>query len=90
LKHFLKIIYVQVVIRIFCFGFWSINFIWIAIHVDTSTKGQLDWSKLDETLRKISTTSSQINYFDEDEDLTFIGSNKNLLNGSEQTVYIVC
>jgi hypothetical protein len=50
-------------------------------------KAQLDWSKLDE---KVSTTSSQINYFDDDEDLNFINSNKNLLNTTEQTIYIVC
>jgi len=47
-------------------------------------------AQLDETLRKVSTISSQINYFDDDENLNFINSNKNLLNTTEQTVYIVC
>jgi len=60
------------------------------INTKIDLKPQLDWSKLDETLRKVSTVSSQINYFDEDEDLNFINLNKNLLNTTEQTVYIVC
>jgi hypothetical protein len=51
----------------------------------TSTKANLDWSKLDEILRKVSTISSQIHYFDDDEDL-----NKHLLNTTDQTVYVVC
>jgi len=60
------------------------------INTKIDLKAQLDWSKLDETLRKVSTVSSQINYFDEDEDLNFINLNKNLLNTTEQTIYIVC
>jgi hypothetical protein len=51
----------------------------------TSTKTNLDWSKLDDILRKVSTVSSQIHYFDDDDDL-----NKHLLNTTEQTVYVVC
>jgi len=73
------------------------NFIWIVNHIETSSTSTkidlnipLDWSKLDETLQKISTTSSQINYFDDDENFNFINLNKNLLNTTEQTVYIVC
>jgi hypothetical protein len=53
-------------------------------------EGYLNWAKLDETLRKIPSISSKIVHFDEDDDLNFIDSNKNLLNTTEQTVYIVC
>jgi hypothetical protein len=33
---------------------------------------------------------SQIAYIDEDDDLKFINANKNLLNNTEQDVYVVC
>lgn len=53
-------------------------------------KDQLDWSKLDSILGKLSTSSSQIDHFDENDDFTFLDSNKNLLNTTDQTVYVVC
>lgn len=60
----------------------------------TSTKANikdpLDWSKLDRILEKISTVSSEIHHFDENEDFSFLNSNKNLLNTTDQTVYVVC
>jgi hypothetical protein len=46
-----------------------------SINTKTDLRAQLNCSKLDETLRKVSTTSLQINYFDEAEDLNFINSN---------------
>ncbi|CAF3886240.1 unnamed protein product, partial [Rotaria sp. Silwood2] len=49
---------------------------------------QLHWTKLDETVRKSSIMSTKEIYFDEDNDLNFINSNKNLLNTTEQTVYV--
>ncbi|CAF3532145.1 unnamed protein product [Rotaria sp. Silwood1] len=49
---------------------------------------QLHWTKLDETERKFSTISTKLMYFDEDDDLNFINLNKNLLNTTEQTVYV--
>ncbi|CAF4591906.1 unnamed protein product, partial [Rotaria sp. Silwood2] len=49
---------------------------------------QLHWTKLDETVRKFSIMSTKEIYFDEDNDLNFINSNKNLLNTTEQTVYV--
>jgi hypothetical protein len=47
--------------------------------------------ELDDLLKTSSTTLvSQISYIDEDDDLKFINSNKNLFNNTEQNVYIVC
>jgi len=47
--------------------------------------------ELDDLLKTSSTTlGSQISYIDEDDDLKFINSNKNLFNNTEQNVYIVC
>jgi hypothetical protein len=94
----LKIISVQVIILFFfLLDFIYANFIRIAIHVGLSSTSKtteleedLHWSNLDETLRKLSTASSKIVYFDEEDELDFINSNKNLLNTTEQTVYVVC
>jgi hypothetical protein len=36
------------------------------------------------------TLFSQIAYIDEDDDLKFINSNRNLFNNTEQDVYVVC
>ncbi|CAF1040921.1 unnamed protein product [Rotaria sordida] len=49
---------------------------------------QLHWTKFDEIARKVSTISTKLLYFDEDNDLNFINLNKNLLNTTEQTVYV--
>lgn len=48
-----------------------------------------DWSKLDETLRKLPVAQSKMVYFDEDNDLNFFNPNPNLFNTTEQTVYVV-
>jgi len=81
----------------FLLDFIYANFIRIAIHgglsstsKTTELEEELHWSNLDETLRKLSTASSKIVYFDEEDELDFINSNKNLLNTTEQTVYVVC
>ncbi|CAF0800440.1 unnamed protein product [Adineta ricciae] len=47
-----------------------------------------DWSKLDETLRKLPMTQSKMVYFDEDNDLNFFNPNQKLFNTTEQTVYV--
>jgi hypothetical protein len=44
----------------------------------------------EEILEESSTTlSSQLAYIDEDNDLKFINTNKNLFNNTEQNVYVV-
>ncbi|UJR37711.1 hypothetical protein I4U23_030406 [Adineta vaga] len=48
----------------------------------------LHWSKLDDTLRKLSINPSKTVDFDEDNDFYFFNSNQNLFNTTEQTVYV--
>jgi hypothetical protein len=66
----------------------------IALSSTSTTKDEVDENlsldNFDEILRKLSTASSKEVYFDEDNDLNFSNSNKNLFNNTEQTVYVVC
>ncbi len=52
----------------------------------TTSKNRIHIPNIEDML----TLSPQIGYIDEDNELKFIGSNKNLFNNTEQTVYVVC
>ena len=68
----------------------------LANHVEISSVRNIpdlvhssDWSKLDETLRKLPISQPKMVYFDEDNDLNFFNPNQYLFNTTEQTVYVV-
>ena len=52
-------------------------------------QARVHWANAEQTSRMSATSSVTPVSVDEDKDLTFINSNKNLLNTTEQTVYVV-